>query len=84
MVKKQRNNLSIFRPFLDLQEFFKNRGVTFETSDCRDRLEELFHMVNKNFFEKKIKIAKVISKSHIKGPLWKNLKIIDNYKKISA
>ena len=25
------NNLAIFGPFLDLQEFFKNRGLNFET-----------------------------------------------------
>ena len=43
-----KNSLAIFGPFLDLQEFFKNRGLTFETSDSdfRDLLEELFHMVN--------------------------------------
>ena len=48
MVKNQGNNLAIFGQFLDLQEFFKNRGLIFATSDSdfRDLLEELFHMVN--------------------------------------
>ena len=48
MVKNQRNNLAIFGQFLDLQEFFKNRGLIFATSDSdfRDLLEELFHKVN--------------------------------------
>ena len=41
--------ISNFGPFLDLQEFFKNRGLSFQTSnsDFRDQLDELFHMVNK-------------------------------------
>ena len=67
MVKKQRNNLAIFGPFLDLQEFFKNRGLSFETSDSgfRDLLDELFRMVEEHFFELKIKIAGLISMSQI-------------------
>ena len=45
MVKNQGNNLAIFGPFLDLQEFFKNRGLTFKTPDSNfcDLLNELFH-----------------------------------------
>ena len=31
VVIKQRNKLAIFGPFLDLEEFFKNRGLSFET-----------------------------------------------------
>ena len=58
---KQRNNLAIFGPFLDLQEFFKNRGLSFETSDYNlcGLLNELFHMNIKNFFEKKSKLQKL-------------------------
>ena len=54
MVKKQINNLAIFGPFFDLQDFFKNQGLTFETSDFdfHDLLDELFHMDKKHFFEK--------------------------------
>ena len=46
--QNQRNNLAIFGPFLDIQEFFQNRGLNFETSDSdfRDLLEKVFHMVN--------------------------------------
>ena len=67
LVKKQRNNYAIFGPFLDLQEFFQNRGLSCETSDSdfRDLLDEFFQM-NKKIFEKKIKIADLISMSHIK------------------
>ena len=59
MVKNRRNNLAIFGPFLDLQEFFKNQGLTFETSDSNvcDLLNELFHM-NKKKFSKKNQIVK--------------------------
>ena len=71
MVKKQRNNLEIFRPFLDLQEFLKNRGLMLETSDfdfC-DLLDELFHMGDmiwlENIFSEKIKFSKVILNSHM-------------------
>ena len=62
MVKKQRNNLAIFGPFLDPQEFFKNQQLSFETldSDFRDLLDELCHMIKK--ISKKIKIAGLISK----------------------
>ena len=54
MVKKERNNLGIFGPFLDLQEFFENRGLSFETSDFnfRHQLNEFFHMNIENIFEK--------------------------------
>ena len=54
MVKNRRNNLAIFGPFLDLQEFFKNQGLTFKTSesDFCDLLNELFHMNKKNFLKK--------------------------------
>ena len=54
MLKNQGNNLAIFGPFLDLQEFFLNRGLTFETSDSDfwELLTELFHMNKKNCFEK--------------------------------
>ena len=54
MVKNRRNNLAIFGPFLDLQEFFKNQGLTFKTSDSDfcDLLNELFHMNKKNFLKK--------------------------------
>ena len=63
MVKNQRNDLAIFCPFLNRQEFFKNLGLSFKTSDSdfRDLLDEFFHMVEK-FFQK-IKIAGLISKS---------------------
>ena len=50
---------AIFGPFLDFQEFLKNRGLCFQTSDndfC-DRLNELFHM-NKKFL-KKVKLQKL-------------------------
>ena len=55
VVKKQRNNIANFGPFLDLQDFFKNRDFSFETSDSgfRDLLDELFHMVKKKFLKKK-------------------------------
>ena len=58
--------IAIFGPFLDLQEFFKNLGFSFETSDSDfcDLLNELF-LKDQNFFEKKIKFSKVILKSHI-------------------
>ena len=60
------NNLAIFGPFLDLQKFFKYRGLSFEISDsdCRDLLDELLRMV-KFFFEKKMKIVGLVSKPHI-------------------
>ena len=43
--KKQRNNLAILGPFLDLEEFFRKSTVKFQTSDSRfrDVLDELFH-----------------------------------------
>ena len=43
-----KNSLAIFGPFLELQEFFKNRGLNFETSDADfcDLLDELFPMNN--------------------------------------
>ena len=61
MVKNQGNHLAIFGPFLDLQEFFKNRELTFETSNSNfhDLLDELFHMIKKI---KKNKIAGDFSK----------------------
>ena len=48
VVKNKQNNFAIFGPFLGVQDFLKNRWLTFETSysDFRDLLEELFHMVN--------------------------------------
>ena len=51
MVKKQKKNLAVFGPFLDLQEFLKNRGLRFETSDSDfcDLLDELFYINEKNF-----------------------------------
>ena len=50
MLKNQGNNLAIFGPFLDFQEYFKNRGLTFETSDSDlcDVLNEFFHMNKKS------------------------------------
>ena len=78
MVKKQRNNLAIFGPFLDLQKFFLNRGLSFETSDSGfcDLLDELFHMVQKNFFRKKSKLQ-VLFQSPIRikyyDPKWANV-----------
>ena len=47
MVKSQGNNSAIFGPFFDLQEFFKNQGLTFETTDFdfRELLEELFLII---------------------------------------
>ena len=44
--------------------FFKSRDYDF----C-DLLDELFHMAEKHFFEKKIKFSKFILKSHIKSIL---------------
>ena len=40
--------------FLDLCEFFKNRGSTLETSDLDfyHLLDEFFHIAQKHFFEK--------------------------------
>ena len=71
VVKKQRNNLAILGSFFDLQEFFKNRGFSFETSDSdfRDLLDELFHMVWKFFFKKK---KKQNCRSYFKGPYIQN------------
>ena len=76
MVKKQRNNLTIFRPFFDLQEFFKNRYLSFETSDFdfRDLLEKLFHMVRK-YSKEKIEIAGLISNFQL--TIIKKFEIID-------
>ena len=67
MVNKQRNNLSIFGLFSDLQEFFLNRGLSLETSDYgfRDLLNEHFHIVVKASRKKKTKTTGLISKSHI-------------------
>ena len=52
MDQKSLNYFSAFwtYAFLDPQEFFKNRGLSFETSDSgfRDVLDELFHMAEKN------------------------------------
>ena len=50
---------------LDLQEFLKNRGLGFQTSDSYfcDLLNEFFHMNKKN--SKKNKSSKVISNIHI-------------------
>ena len=65
VVENQENNLAILGLFLNLQDYFKNRGLIFETSDsifC-DLPNELFH-IKKIFFEKKIKFSKVILKSH--------------------
>ena len=49
-----------------LQEFFKNRELTFETSDSdfRDLLDELFHIDQKIIFVKN-QTAGLISKSHL-------------------
>ena len=58
MVKNQGINLAIFGPFLDLQEYFKNLGLTFKTPDpdfC-DLLNELFHMSLTHFLKKKNQI----------------------------
>ena len=47
--------------FLDLREFFKNRGLTSETSDfdfC-GLLDKFFHMAQKHFFEKKLNFQKL-------------------------
>ena len=57
--------------FWTFRNFFKNPGLTFETSDfdfC-DLLNELFYM-KKKFFSKKIKIADLISKSWTKIQGW--------------
>ena len=47
VIENQGYDSAIFGPFLNLQEFLKNRGLTFETSnfDFRNLLEELFHMI---------------------------------------
>ena len=54
MVKKQRNNLIIFGPFFDLQEFLKNRGSSFKLSeyDFCNLLDEFFHIVEKHTSKK--------------------------------
>ena len=64
VVKIQGNNWPIFGPFLHLQEFFKNRGLSFETSnsDFCDLLNELFHMDQKN-------LTKKILKSYLWSPI---------------
>ena len=51
----------IFGPFFDLWEFFKNQGFALETSvfNFCDLLEELFHMAEKLFFEKKSNYQKL-------------------------
>ena len=56
MVKNQGNNLAIFDPFLDLQEFFKNQGLNLETSDSDlcDLLNELFHINKKKSNSQKL------------------------------
>ena len=45
------NNFEIFGPFLDLPDFFLNRGLIFETSnsDFCDLLEKLFHMAKNTY-----------------------------------
>ena len=48
--------------FLDLQDFLKNRGLMLQTSDfyfC-DLIDELSHIAQNIFSEKKIKFSKVI------------------------
>ena len=54
--------------FLYLQDFFLNRGLSFESSesDFHDQLDELFHMV------KKIKIKKSKFRSYCKVPFYIN------------
>ena len=66
MVKNHAKNFAISGPFSDLQEFFKNRELTFETSDSdfRDLLDELFHIDQKIIFVKN-QNAGLISKSHL-------------------
>ena len=61
------HNLWFFGPFLDVQEFFKNRGLSFETldSDFRDLLGELFHMVKK-IFRKKSKLQVLFQSPKLK------------------
>ena len=58
------------RPVLDLQEFLKNRRLSFWTSDAdfRDLLDELFHMVKKNF-RRKIKIGNFKLQVLFQGPM---------------
>ena len=63
MVEKQGNNLEIFGPFSDLQEFFKNRGLSLRLKNSHSVTYSASYDLKK--FRKKIKIAKVILKSHI-------------------
>ena len=56
MVENQKNNLAILCPFLDLREFSRNRGLTFETtdSDFCDLLNELFYLAKTSFDKNQI------------------------------
>ena len=49
MVKNQGNNLAIFGPFLDLQNFFQKSRVNIEASDFNlcDVFNKLFHLIKK-------------------------------------
>ena len=62
MVKIKGNNLAIFGPFVDLQEIFKTRWLSFETSNS-----DFCDFLNELFFLREIKFSKVILKSHIKN-----------------
>ena len=78
MVKNQRNYLAIFGPFWTF-EFFKNRGLSFETSDSdfRDLLDELFHMSEKN---RKNQMAGLdLDRSYFKVPYYMGHIKPDNY-----
>ena len=69
-----------FRSIFDLQEFFENQGLRFETSDSEicDLLNELFHM-NKNILNnlKKNNLNKLIL-----GPFKSKLKKWSEYEKL--
>ena len=65
MVSKLNLRILKFGLFLDPKEFFKNRVLSFETSDSdfRDLIDDFFHMVKNIFQQKKIKISGLISKN---------------------
>ena len=81
MVIIQENNLAIFGPFLDLQDFFLNRALSFKTSDSDfcDLLNDLFRMDKKKFRKKN-----QILKSYFEVPYENWLENSEETKKLLA
>ena len=54
------------------QDFFLNRGLSFETSnpDFRDLLDDLFQMVKKIFSEKKTELQVLFQSPILNGPYY--------------